>query len=87
MHSRGEWSRDHNSLSDGKLKINTGLVDQRWSNINAFLPKTLTASGKQEGQFNKDLFLYVYSCWLRSHFPDVQTRTRMIVNDLKRGLA
>ena len=90
VHSRGEWSREHNSRAHGRLQINTGLIDQRWSNIKAFLPKSLTAGSKQgladgEPLFKCDLWLYLYSYWLRSHFPDVQTRTRMIVKDLERG--
>ena len=75
VHSRGEWSRKHNSRAHGRLQINTGLIDQRWSNIKAFLPKSLTAGSKQgladgEPLFKCDLWLYLYSYWLRSHFPD-----------------
>lgn len=77
VHSKGLWSWDAKVAGYGKVSVHTGLVDERWSVIKQYIPKSLKGKGP-DGSMNPALWDYLYSWWLRAHYPDDETRLSLL---------
>ncbi|OLQ08534.1 hypothetical protein AK812_SmicGene7931 [Symbiodinium microadriaticum] len=68
VHSKSEWSKTESAGSHGRLRVNTGLIDERWKCIKGYVPVSLSGGSRDDSEtsFSPHLFNYLYSWWLRS---------------------
>ena len=80
VHSKGQFAEKKRVSGRGTVNINTGLIDQRWSAIKHYVPKSLNGSSKEGSTptFCPHLWAYVYSSWwFRAHFPSAKRRVEL----------
>lgn len=77
VHGQGQWNNKSRVSGHGTVQVNTGLVDERWSVIKNYVPKSLHAADGQ-GQMNHNLWVYVYSWWFRAHYPCHKERLSLL---------
>ena len=56
----------------GTVQVNTGLIDQMWTDVKKWVPKPISA--RDHGL----LWCYVYRWWLRSSVTNVQERRQKL---------
>ena len=82
VHSKGQFAEKQRISGRGTVNVNTGLIDQRWSAIKQYVPKSLNGSSTpgDTPAFCPHLWAYVYSWWFRAHFPSAKRRVDMLAN-------
>ncbi|CAE7662426.1 unnamed protein product [Symbiodinium pilosum] len=85
VHSKGQFSEMQSAGRHGRVRVNTGLIDQTWTDVKGFVPKCLTAGTKNsdEPSYNPHLFQYLYAWWLRKNTPEAKERLAMIGRALR----
>ena len=80
VHSKGQFAKKQRISGRGTINVNTGLIDQRWSGIKQYIPKSLNGSSKEAKTptFCPHLWAYLYSWWLRTHFPSAKRRRELL---------
>ena len=88
VHSKSEWSKTESAGSHGRLRVNTGLIDERWKCIKGYVPVSLSGGSRYDSEtsFSPHLFNYLYSWWLRSQVPAAEERIKLIGRALQREL-
>ena len=61
VHSKSQWSKTVSAGSLGRLRVNTGLIDDRWKCIKAFVPVWLSGGSNDTSETNKSTQLFSFS--------------------------
>ncbi|CAE7813068.1 unnamed protein product, partial [Symbiodinium necroappetens] len=87
VHSKSEWSKTVSAGSHGRLRVNTGLIDERWKCIKGYVPVSLSGGSRDDSEttFSPHLFNYLYSWWLRTQVPAAEERIKLIGRALLRA--
>ena len=80
VHSAGDWNHTAKVKGYGNVEVNTGLVDQMWTDVKRWVPKNITARNK-EGDVNNLLWCYVYQWWLRTSISDLTARRQKLYKE------
>eukprot|EP00439_Symbiodinium_sp_Y106_P055613 s2816_g7.t1 len=83
-HSKSEWPKTESAGSHGRLRVNTGLIDERWKCIKGFVPVSPSGGSRDESTFSPHLFNYLYSWWLRTQVSAAQERIKLVGKALQR---